>query len=152
MYTGSALGLLSAADICLRAGQNLCQRYRDIRGTHRCLDDLGIRVENVWMDIASQIGTVASSFEGIPDNLRGSMTSDLCRLKFCLHTAYRNLEKVTDQKGCTPIKAMKFALFLKRSLKKDVSVLEKWRDRFATTFSLYLNPSRVLPILANETP
>ncbi|KAG0132843.1 hypothetical protein HOY82DRAFT_538532 [Tuber indicum] len=128
------LDLLRVADICLRAGQSVSERYMDIQSEHEDLGYLNIKVKNVWKDIASQLRTVQNSWEAIPEILRGQMLDLLYELQYCLHTAYRNLEKTTGKGGSTLTKKIKFALFSKRSLQKDVSVLEKWRDNFARTF------------------
>ena len=49
-----------------------------------------------------------------------------------------NIDKATDNTG--KLKGLKFALFLKRSLEKDVSVLEKWRDMFGSTLYMLSIP------------
>ncbi|PWW80916.1 hypothetical protein C7212DRAFT_341027 [Tuber magnatum] len=145
MEDGLTLELLSAADICLRAGQNLCKRYKDIRGVHRDVDDLNIRVENVWIHIAYQLATIQSSSGALPSILRKRAAVLLDELRFCLHTAYRNLEKVTDKNGKTAMKTLWFALFQKRSLEKDVLALETWRDAFSTFSSHDIDTERPEP-------
>ncbi|KAG0643117.1 hypothetical protein HOY80DRAFT_1020322 [Tuber brumale] len=145
MDIGSALELLRIADICLRAGQSLCERYKDTRSAHRDLDYLNTRVENVWKDIGSQLRTLQSSWEAIPEILRGRMVDLLHELQYCLHTAYRNLEKTTDKRERAVTKKMKFALFQKRSLQKDASVLEKLRDKFTTTVFMLSIPESHQP-------
>ncbi|CUS12338.1 unnamed protein product [Tuber aestivum] len=132
------VGVLSVADVCLRAGQNLVERYKDIRGAHRDIDDLNLRVENVWIHITYQLTTVQSSQEGVHEVLREHITDLLTKLQFHLHTACKNLEKLSGTKGRA--KAIKFAFFLKGTLEKDVSVLEKWRDMFAATFFMLSLP------------
>ncbi|PWW80905.1 hypothetical protein C7212DRAFT_289976 [Tuber magnatum] len=137
-----ALEPLAAANTCLQVGQNLCERYRDIRGLHKALGDLNIRMENVWIHIAYQLGRIQSSLEAAHDVLRDHITDLLNSLQLHLHTAWENLERLTDTKG--RIKAIKFFLFLRGSLEKDVSVLEKWRDMFSRTsymLSLPKNPT-----------
>ena len=121
-----------------RTGQNLRERYKDSRNAGSDVDDLNIRVENVWITIASQLSTVQSSGEEVPPVLRDHIGVLLKKLVFYLDTACMNIEKVTDNTG--KMKALKFALFLKRSLEKDVSVLEKWRDMFGSAFYMLSIP------------
>ena len=121
-----------------RTGQNLRERYKDIRNAGRDVDDLNIRVENVWLHIAYQLSTVQSSGEEVPPVLRDHIGVLLDKLVFHLHTACKNIDKVTDNTGKT--KALRFALFLKGSLEKDVSALEKWRDMFGSTFYMLSIP------------
>ena len=121
-----------------RTGQNLRERYKDIRNAGRDVDDLNIRVENVWITIAYQLSTVQSSGDEVPHVLRDHIGVLLDKLQFCLHTACKNIDRVTDNTGKT--KALKFALFLKGSLEKDVSALEKWRDMFSSTFYMLSIP------------
>ncbi|PWW80918.1 hypothetical protein C7212DRAFT_289979 [Tuber magnatum] len=132
------VGLLGVADVCLRAGQNLVERYKDIRGAHRDIEDLNIRVQNVWLHITYQLTTVRSSEEAVHDVLRDHITDLLNKLQYYLHTACKNLEKLTGAKGRA--KAIKFAFFLKGVLEKDVSALEKWRDMFTSTFYMLSIP------------
>ncbi|CUS12332.1 unnamed protein product [Tuber aestivum] len=137
-----ALPSLTVANSCLQAGQNLCERYRNIRGVHKDIEDLNIRVENVWIHIAYQLARVQSSSEAVHDVLRDHITDLLNNLQLHLHSAYKNLEKLADPKG--RMKAIKFIFFLRGSLEKDISALEKWRDMFSTTFfmlSLPKNPT-----------
>ena len=49
-----------------------------------------------------------------------------------------NIDKATDNTG--KMKGLKFALFQKRSLEKDVSALERWRDMFGSTFYMLSIP------------
>ncbi|KAG0132832.1 hypothetical protein HOY82DRAFT_642053 [Tuber indicum] len=126
--------ILSAADICSRTGQNLLERYKQTRGANRDLDGFGVRMEHVWMDIASRLPTVHSSPGAVPHDLRLCMEELLYQLLYHLHTSYKNLEKTVDSNGRAATKTIKFALFQKRLLKKDVSALEKWRDKFGSTF------------------
>ncbi|CUS12337.1 unnamed protein product [Tuber aestivum] len=128
------IGILGTADICLRAGQNVCQLYSTIPGARRDINDLIVRVENVWVHIAHHLRTIQHSSDAVPDALRGHMVDLLRQLEFCLHTTYRNLKRVTDIRGWTFMKKIKFALFLKRLLQRDVTALEKWRVAFASTF------------------
>ena len=121
-----------------RTGQNLRERYKDIRNAGRDVDDLNIRVENVWIHIAYQLSTVQSSGDEVPPVLKDHIGVLLDKLVFCLHTACKNIDRVTDNTGKT--KALKFALFLKGSLEKDVSALEKWRDMFGSTFYMLSIP------------
>jgi len=116
------------------------------------VDDLNTRVQNVWRDIESQLETVQSSPAVVPVIFREHMVDVLHRLQFHLHTAYRNLEKTTDKKGWAVMKAIWFTLFLKGSLEKDVTALEKWRDMFAATFSVLSIPNNHSPdrILSDE--
>ncbi|KAG0132826.1 kinase-like domain-containing protein [Tuber indicum] len=133
-----ALGVPGTVDICLRAGQNLCERYKDVQETHKDIEDLKIRVENVWLHIAYQLATVQSSSEEVHQVLTDHIAELLNKLQFYLFTACKNLEKLKDKKGRT--KVIKFALFLKGSLRKDVSVLERWRDMFNSTFYMLSVP------------
>ncbi|KAG0643122.1 hypothetical protein HOY80DRAFT_1098123 [Tuber brumale] len=137
--------ILSAADICLRTGQNLYERYKKTRGVNRDLDRLNIRVENVWRDIASRLATVQSSLDAVPDNLRVRMEQLLHRLLCFLHTAYKNLENTVDKNYRAVTKPIKFALFQKYLLERDISALEKWRERLTSTFPM-------LPILQTPEP
>jgi len=121
-----------------RTGQNLRERYKDIQNANRDVDDLNLRVENVWIHIAYQLGTVRSSSEAVPAVLSDHIGGLLDKLLFCLHTACKNIDKVTDKNGKT--KVFKFALFLKSSLDRDVSTLEKWRDMFNSTFYMLSIP------------
>ena len=95
---------------------------------------------------------VQSSPEAVPIILREQMVDVLYQLQFRLHTAYKNLEKTTDKKGRTVARTIWFTLFLKGSLERDVSALEKWRDMFAATFSVLLIPNNPEPdrILSDE--
>ncbi|PUU76594.1 kinase-like domain-containing protein [Tuber borchii] len=135
---GSAFGIVGALDVCFRTGQNLRERYRDIRNAGRDVEDLNIRVENVWLHIAYQLSTVQSSGDEVPPVLRDHIEVLLDKLVFCLHTACKNIDRVTDNTGKT--KALKFALFIKGSLEKDVTALEKWRDMFRSTFYMMSIP------------
>ncbi|KAG0643118.1 hypothetical protein HOY80DRAFT_1034444 [Tuber brumale] len=125
--------ILSAADTCLRIGQNLFERYQETRGVNRHLDSLGLRVENVWTDIASRLETILSSPDAVPGNLRLRMDDLLHRLLYLLHASYRHHEKTTGGGGWTMMKSIKFALFRRRLLEGDVSALQKWRDKFDST-------------------
>ena len=134
-----------------RTGQNLRERYKDIRNTSRDVDDLNVRVENVWISIAYQLMTVQSSVEEVPHVLKDHIGVLLDKLVLCLHTACKNIDKVTDKNGT--MEKLKFALFIKGLLEKDVSALEKWRDLFGSTFymlSLPKNPA-LDRILSTET-
>jgi len=125
-----------------RTGQTLRERYKGIRNAGSDIDDLAIRVENVWITIARQLSTVQSSGEEVPPVLRDHIGVLFNKLVFYLDTACMNIDKVTDNTG--KMKALKFALFLKGSLEKDVSALEKWRDMFNSTFymlSIQKNPT-----------
>ncbi|CAZ84669.1 unnamed protein product [Tuber melanosporum] len=133
-----ALGLPGTVDICLRAGQNLCERYKDVQETHKDIEDLKIRVENAWLHIAYQLATVQSSSEEVHQVLTDHIAELLNKLQFYLFTACKNLEKLKDKKGRT--KVIKFAIFLKGSLGKDVSALERWRDMFSSTFYMLSVP------------
>ncbi|PUU76592.1 hypothetical protein B9Z19DRAFT_1028497 [Tuber borchii] len=144
---------LSTLDICLRTGQNLHERYKGARDAGRDVDDLFIRVERVWIHIAYQLGTVRSSKEEVPPVLSDYIGDLLDKLQFILHTAYRNIEKATDNNGVR--KVLMFALAIKSSLDKDVSALEKWKDVFDPTFymlSIPRNPrlDRILSIEARR--
>ncbi|PWW80909.1 hypothetical protein C7212DRAFT_341025 [Tuber magnatum] len=133
----SAFGIvevLSVTDISLRTGQKLCERYNDIRGAHRDLNDLNARVEHVWTHIAYQLRTIKNSSDAVPDTLRGRMVDLLHQLQFILHTACKNLTKTADIGGWTMVEAIRFTLFLKRALQKDVGALEKWRVVFDSAF------------------
>ncbi|KAG0643135.1 hypothetical protein HOY80DRAFT_947434 [Tuber brumale] len=141
----SALAILGLADVCLRIGQNLGERYKEISCANRDLVALNNRMENVWRDISSQLATVQSSLEAVHDNLRVPMEKLLHQLQFLLHTSYRNYEKAADRNGWATIKMLKFAFFQKRSLEKDVSALEKWRDTFASTFPTLSIPQNLEP-------
>ncbi|KAG0643137.1 kinase-like domain-containing protein [Tuber brumale] len=139
--TGAApavLGVQGIVDVCLRAGRNLCERYKDVQDTHKDVENLKIRVENVWLHIAYQLATVQSSSEEVHQVLTDHIAELLNKLQFYLHTASKNLEKLKDKKGRT--KVIKFALFLKGSLNKDVALLEKWRDMFNSTFYMLSIP------------
>ncbi|KAG0132831.1 hypothetical protein HOY82DRAFT_642051 [Tuber indicum] len=130
----STLAILGPADVCLRIGPKLCERYKEIRCTNKDLVTLGNRIKSVWRDIASQLATVQSSLEAVPDNPRVPLEKLLLQLQYLLHTSYRNLEKATERNGITVLRTIRFALFRKRFLEKDVSALEKWRDEFTSTF------------------
>ncbi|CAZ84667.1 unnamed protein product [Tuber melanosporum] len=132
------LGVLGVADVCLRVGQNLLQRYRDVQEAHKDVEGLKFRVENVWLHIAIQLTTVKSSEKEVHQVLTDHIAELLNKLQYYLHTAYRNLEKLQDRRGRARV--IKFAFFLKSSLEKDVSVLERWRDMFNSTFYMLSIP------------
>ncbi|KAG0132839.1 hypothetical protein HOY82DRAFT_281609 [Tuber indicum] len=126
--------ILRTADICLRTGRNLSERYQGTRGVNRDLDSLGLRVQNLWTDIASRLETVQGSPEAVPDNLKVRMDELLHRLLCLFHTSYGHHEKAMGGGRWTTMKSIKFALLRKRLLEKDVSALQKWRDKFDSTF------------------
>ncbi|KAG0132835.1 hypothetical protein HOY82DRAFT_642057 [Tuber indicum] len=126
--------ILSVADVCSRTGQNLFGRYQETRNANRDLDNLGIRMETIWIAIASRLEMVQGSPEAVPDSYRVRMEKHLDRLLYLFHTSYRNHEKATNNNRWTVTETIKFALFQKRSLEKDVSALQKWRDKFDSTF------------------
>ena len=128
-----------------RTGQNLRDRYKDLLNAGRDVGDLNVRMENVWMNIAYQLETARSSREEVHPVLRDHIGVLLDKLVFCLHIASKSIDKVMENTG--KAKALKFALFLKGSLEKDVSALEKdvsalenWRDRFGSSFYMLLIP------------
>jgi len=132
-----------------RTGQNLHERYKGARDAGRDVDDLFIRMEKVWTHIEYQLETVRNSKEEVPSNLGDCIEDLLGKLQFILHTAYKNIEKATDNNGVR--KVLMFALVIKSSLGKDVSALEKWRDVFNARFymlSIPRNPrlDRILSI------
>ncbi|KAG0132837.1 hypothetical protein HOY82DRAFT_642067 [Tuber indicum] len=144
--------ILRAADVCSRTGQNLFEQYERTRGVNRDLDRLNIRVGNVWTDIASRLTTVQSSLEAVPDDLRKRMEELLHRLLCFLHTAYKNLETTVDKNRRAVTKPIKFALFQKHLLEKDVSALEKWRNKFSATFPTLLIPQTLEPGSSQQNP
>ncbi|KAG0643124.1 hypothetical protein HOY80DRAFT_1134046 [Tuber brumale] len=141
----STLEILGPADVCLRIGPNLCARYKDIRGANRRLDTLDDRMENVWISIEPRLVAVRWFPGVVPSAQRVHMMEHLHQLQLLLHTSYKTLEKVTRKNGWTPAQTIKFALFQKRSLGKDVSALEKWRDTFASTFPTLSIPQNPEP-------
>ncbi|KAG0643126.1 hypothetical protein HOY80DRAFT_1098131 [Tuber brumale] len=130
----STFAILSTADACFRTGQNLFERYQETRGVNRDLDGLGIRIENVWIDIASRLETVQSSPKAVPGNLSVRMENLLHQLLYLVHTSSKNHEQTTDKTRGTTTKKIKFSLFQKRLLGKDATALQKWRDKFDSTF------------------
>ncbi|KAG0132830.1 hypothetical protein HOY82DRAFT_669290 [Tuber indicum] len=132
--------ILRAAGICSRTGQNLLKRYQTTQGTSRYLDRLNLLVENVLIDIASRLATVQRSPEAVPGNLRVGMEKLLHRLLCFLHTSYKNLENATENDRRTVMKKMKFSLFQRRLLEKDVSALRGWRDEFDSSFPTLSTP------------
>ena len=135
-----------------RTGQNLRERYKDIRNTGRDVHDLYIRVENVWLHIAFQLSTVQSAGDEVPPVLRDHIGALLDKLVLCLHTACENIDRVMDNTGKT--KALRLALFLKGSLVKDVSALEQWRDVFNSAFYMLSMPKNATfdPQFSIEVP
>ena len=95
-------------------------------------------MENVWITIAYQLSAVQSSKDEVPHILNDQIGVLLDKLVFRLHTACRNIDRVTGNTG--KMKALKFALFLKGSLEKDISGLEKWRDMFSSTLYMLSIP------------
>ncbi|KAG0132838.1 hypothetical protein HOY82DRAFT_557171 [Tuber indicum] len=69
----------------------------------------------------------------------------LNRLVYLFHRSYKNHERTTDKNRWTLIKKIKFALFQKRLLEKDVSALRKWRDQFNSTFPMLSIPQGPQP-------
>ncbi|KAG0132844.1 hypothetical protein HOY82DRAFT_538533 [Tuber indicum] len=131
--------------------------YKDTRSLHRDLDYLSIRANNVWQDNAPQLGTVQRPWEAIPGILGERLLDLLYELQYYLQTAYRNLEKTTGKGERAMAWKIKFALFLKRSLQKDVELLEKWRDEFATAFFMISigeshEPGRVVTTGVGQDP
>ena len=136
-----------------RTGQNLHERYKGARDAGRDVDDLFIRMEKVWTHIEYQLETVRSSKEEVPSDLGDCIGDLLGKLQFILHTAYRDIDKATDNNGVR--KVLMFAHVIKSSLGKDVSALEKWRDEFNARFymlSIPRNPrlDRILSIEARR--
>ena len=100
-------------------------------------------MEFVWIHIEHQLKRVLGSEEEVPRVLHDHIEGLLEELQFILHTAYRNIEKATDNNGKR--KVLKFVLFTKGSLGKDVSALEKWRDTFSPNSYMLSIPK--VPIL-----
>ncbi|PUU76593.1 hypothetical protein B9Z19DRAFT_1087935 [Tuber borchii] len=131
---GLTFRALSTLDICLRVGPVLRERYEDVQDTSRDLVDLNIRVENVWIRIEYQLNGVLRSEEEVPQVLCDHREGLLDQLLVLLHTAFKNIDKATEKNGKR--KVLKFVLFTKGSLDKDVSALEKWRDTFGSTLHM----------------
>ncbi|RPA93297.1 hypothetical protein L873DRAFT_68918 [Choiromyces venosus 120613-1] len=152
---GLTLGVLASADICLRTGHNLCQRYKEIRDADKEIDELNDRVEKVWLQIEYQLQTVKHSEGEVPQDWRDQMADLLNKLQYILHTGGKHLDKLSQSRGKS--KVIKFALFSKNSLEKDVSALEKWRTTFTSIFfmlSLPVNPrlDRILSMQVQTNP
>ncbi|KAG0132834.1 hypothetical protein HOY82DRAFT_642056 [Tuber indicum] len=141
----STFTIAGPADVCLRIGPNLCKHYKEIRSANRGLDTLDDRMENVWIGIEPRLVTVRWFPGAVPSDLRVHVKEHLHQLHFLLHTSYKNLDKAMERNGGALVNRIKFALFQKRLLEKDVSALEKWRDAFTSTFPTLSIPQNLEP-------
>ena len=132
-FAGAVLGAVGAADICIRLGRNLIERYNDYHDAPRDLAEQRLRIQIAWLRAEQELTLL--------HNTAGVLAQELETILFnLLEVLESKLEKAS--KALTrSIKSGKWAFILKKSLEDTVGELEKWLNMFQPIWFLITRTS-----------
>ncbi|KAI4249108.1 MAG: hypothetical protein LQ352_005704 [Teloschistes flavicans] len=136
---GVALAVVGTAELCLKYGSRLCEKYRSFRDAEMGFTERLLILENRWLKVEVQIEFLRNVWSDLPDRFQNHFHSILSVINSKLIAANDLLEQTIKKPGeqtkhahaflgpRAPLRRGAFALTLKDAIDNTILELDQWQ-------------------------
>ncbi|KAL4885913.1 hypothetical protein BJY04DRAFT_214110 [Aspergillus karnatakaensis] len=128
-----SLAVLATADLCLKYGKLLIQRYEDYKNAENDIKETVLKIKGLWLKTEIQLASLKRIWESIDPRLQTLFFELLGHLQGKLEAASASLVRVSNHS----LSINKFkAMFFKKTIIQATRDLESWQRTFDPSWYL----------------
>lgn len=143
-------GVMATADLCLKLGKLLVEKYRTFKGAESDINDKIISVELFQVKTECQIDFLRGIWNTLPSKYQECLDITYLKLQNKLEVADQAIERITikdspDETHLSRLKRLQYTFHLKEALEKAIEDMNEWQKIFDPTWWLIMRiPNQVV--------